>query len=61
MTHWRTGKRNPHTLYRDDEPAGFFLRPEDARAAAHALNASETARDLPVPRSPDDDTEPTTD
>ncbi len=24
---WRTGTRNPHTLYRDDKPAGFVLDP----------------------------------
>lgn len=35
---WRTGTKNPHTLYRDDEPAGFLLRPEHA---AELLRAPE--------------------
>lgn len=30
-SHWRTGTKNPHTLYRDDEPAGFLLKPEHAK------------------------------
>lgn len=35
---WRTGTKNPHTLYYRDEPQGFFLHPYWAAKAAEALN-----------------------
>lgn len=41
MPHWRTGTKNPHTLYVDDEPAGFVLDPELAKFLVKAANAAQ--------------------
>lgn len=38
MTRWRTGTKNPHTLYLDDKPAGFFLEPALAQLVVERLN-----------------------
>ncbi len=38
MSRWRTGTRNPHTLYLDDKPAGFFLEPALAQLVVERLN-----------------------
>ncbi len=35
---WRTGTRNPHTIYCDNQPAGFVLKPEHAAYLVEAAN-----------------------
>ncbi len=43
---WRSGTRNPHTLYENDEPRGFMIRPEDAKRLVAAVNDAERARPI---------------
>jgi hypothetical protein len=49
---WRTGTKNPHTLYLDEGdvslPQGFIMNPGAARAIVEAMNGSEgeTPRDV---------------
>lgn len=42
---WRTGTKNPHTLYLDEGdvslPQGFIMNPGAARAIVEAMNRSE--------------------
>ena len=38
MKRWRTGTKNPHTLYHDDQPAGFILDPALAKLIAERLD-----------------------
>jgi hypothetical protein len=49
---WRTGTKNPHTLYLDEGdvslPQGFIMNPGAARAIVEAMNAAETVVDDPV-------------
>lgn len=41
---WRTGTKNPHTLYEDDEPVGFVIDPLDGARIASAMNAPREAK-----------------
>jgi hypothetical protein len=34
---WRTGTKNPHTIYLDDEPVGFILDPALAKRIVERL------------------------
>lgn len=49
---WRTGTKNPHTLYLDEGgvslPQGFIMNPGAARAIVEAMNAAEPVVDDPV-------------
>jgi len=35
---WRTGTKNPHTIYLGDTPVGFCIRPEDATKLVELAN-----------------------
>jgi hypothetical protein len=41
---WRTGTKNPHTLYVDEKPAGFIQDPENAKLLVEATNLFEARR-----------------
>lgn len=50
-TFWRTGTKNPHTLYRDEKPAGFALTPELARELVAATRARHALKKLQETRA----------
>lgn len=60
MTRWRTGTKNPHTLYLDDKPAGFFLEPELAKLVVERLNCFPCIALAPACAHPDVFVDPTT-
>lgn len=37
-TRWRVGSKNPHALYKDDQPAGFIRDAVDALEIVEAMN-----------------------
>jgi len=42
MTRWRTGTKNPHNIYLDDEPVGFIMDAELAQAIVERLECFPT-------------------
>ena len=38
---WRTGTKNPHTLYENDEPIGMVIEPRDGQRIAAAMNGAD--------------------
>jgi hypothetical protein len=48
MTRWRTGTKNPHCIYLDDEPVGFIMNPELARRMVERLECFPTIQTPPL-------------
>lgn len=38
---WRTGTKNPHTLYENDEPVGMVIEPRDGERIVAAMNGAD--------------------
>lgn len=48
MTRWRTGTKNPHCIYLDDEPVGFVMNPELAKRMVERLECFPTIQTPPL-------------